>query len=467
MVLVGLLAAFLLLPSMASVGMFMDGTIYAAISRNLAVGMGTLWAPRFSEGLFPVFHEHPPLVFWLQSLFFRVLGDSYLTERAYDLVVMLTTTILMTILWRKILAARGLESLAAYWWLPLLLWVVVPKWSWTYRNNMLESTLTVFCLLSILLALDALRSPDRRNTILFAVASAVAALLAFLSKGPVGLFVLAAPVLLAPALPGIGWRRILLVTALLSGGLGITMGLLFAWPEAREMLTFYWQKQVTGRAGVSRLDTGMLVELIKKLVPMLMVLAGLRLWVWRSGTAGAWKAVVEPAAAMLAIGLAASLPLMLGDLDSAHYLVPALPFFALGFGLIGAVMLDNGGRRVRTALTARPGRLFMTAAVVATIGILAMTVGRLDQVRKNEEHHAFLEQVAEVAGEHSVLGIDAVLFDDWYLHAIAQRYYRISLVPGLSGVEWRLAPASYAPADGYRGTGIGNRHWAVHRRGSE
>ena len=77
LVVVALLAAFLLLPSMATIGMFMDGTIYAAISRNLAEGVGTMWALHFSAGLFPVFREHPPLVFWLQSFFFRLLGDGY------------------------------------------------------------------------------------------------------------------------------------------------------------------------------------------------------------------------------------------------------------------------------------------------------------------------------------------------------------------------------------------------------
>src|SRR6056297_2471132 len=112
---------------MASVGMFMDGTIYAAISRNLADGLGSPWALHFSEGLFPVFREHPPLVFWIQSLFFRVLGDSYLTERVYDLVVVLTTAGLIIALWRRLTAGRGLDSLAAYWWLPLLLWWSCPS----------------------------------------------------------------------------------------------------------------------------------------------------------------------------------------------------------------------------------------------------------------------------------------------------------------------------------------------------
>lgn len=464
LILLSLLAAFLLLPSMATVGMFMDGTIYAAISRNLADGLGSPWALHFSEGLFPVFREHPPLVFWLQSLFFRVLGDGYLTERAYDLVVLLATVVLMRALWLGLVRARGLNSLAAYWWLPLLLWVVVPKWSWTYRNNVLESTLTLFCLLSALLVLAGLRATDWRKVALLAGGAAIATMSAFLSKGPVGLFVLAAPVLLMPSFVRIGWRQVLAVQVLMPAVFAALMIALLAWPEVREMLAFYWQKQVMGRSAVSNADIWMLFELAKKLAPMLLVLAGLWLWTRRDGAADGWKAASGPAVAMILTGLAASLPLMLGDLDSAHYLVPALPFFALGLGLLGAAMLDTSGERIPAALAARPGRVFRIAAVGVATVILVMTLGRLGEVRKNEDYHGYLANVVELVGEGSALGIDAALYDDWYLHAIAQRHYRMSLVPDLPGAEWRLAPAASAPAAGYQESGIRNRYWTLRRR---
>ncbi len=458
------LAGFLLLPSMASVGMFVDGTMYAAISRNLAAGVGSLWAPHFSEGLFPVFHEHPPLVFWLQSLFFRALGDSYLTERTYDLVVVFATALLIRTLWIRITLARGLEKLSAYWWLPLLLWVVVPKWSWAYRNNVLENTMTVFCLLSVLLVFGALRAPAAGRALTFAAAASGAALLAFLAKGPVGLFVLVAPALLLPALPDADWRRSVFGLAVVSVVFSGLLGVLLAWPEVREMLAAYWRDQVAGRAGVSGADSGMLLELAKKVAPMLLVLVGLRLWVWRGAGAGWARRVRAPAAAMLAVGLSASLPLALGDLDSAHYLVPALPFFALGFGLVGASMLHEAEARIRTILGRRPGRLFMLISGVAAAVVLLESAGRIGEVRKNGDYHAFLARVSAVTGEDRSLAVDAALYNDWYLHAIAQRHYRISLVPGLADAEWRLAPAREDSPPAYRNTGLSSGGWVLQHR---
>ena len=461
------LAAFLLLPSMASVGMFMDGTIYAAISRNLAAGLGLPWALYFSDGLFPVFREHPPLVFWLQSLFFRALGDSYLTERVYDLVVMLTTAGLMIALWRRLVAACRLDSLIAYWWLPLLLWVVVPKWSWTYRNNVLESTLTVFCLAAVLLALAGLSSADTRRLILRTGAAALAILLAFLTKGPVALFVLVAPLVLGPAVARVDWQKTALVTATLVVGFAGLLALVLAWPEARDMLAAYWQKQVVGRSGVSLGDFGMLIELVKKLAAMSAVLLALRVWTGRRQSGGWLKPVSGPLLAMLALGLAASLPLSLGDLDSAHYLVPALPFFAIGLGLAGASMLDCAGERFRQALSMRPGKAFMAVSAAVALAVAALSLSRVGEVRKNEEYHHFLAQIAATTGEATTLAVDPALYADWSLHAIAMRHYRIGLETSEVNAVWLLRPVDAEAPSGYLPTGIRNDAWRLWRRGAE
>ena len=84
-IIVIIIAMGLLLPFFTQKGMHLDGTIYAGISRNLANGIGTFWNPQLSQTYFSQFHEHPPFALWLQSLFFRVFGDSYITEKLYCL----------------------------------------------------------------------------------------------------------------------------------------------------------------------------------------------------------------------------------------------------------------------------------------------------------------------------------------------------------------------------------------------
>ena len=71
------------LPRLAQRGMFVDGVTYASIARNLAEGRGTFWTPFYTDTLYPQFHQHPALGLWLQSLWFRALGDHLIVERAY------------------------------------------------------------------------------------------------------------------------------------------------------------------------------------------------------------------------------------------------------------------------------------------------------------------------------------------------------------------------------------------------
>jgi len=460
LVLTTLLAAFLLLPSMAGVGMFLDGLIYAAISRNLADGVGTFWTPHFSAGLFPVFREHPPLVFWLQSSFFRTLGDSYLTERAYDLALVVATALLLRALWRRLVDAAGRPELAGYWWLALLCWALVPKWSWAYRSNVLENTMTLFCVGAVLLVLPALRSGSNGRALAWGLLAGGSLLLGFLAKGLPALFVLVAPLSLALALRGVGPARaggVAVVT--LIGATGPFALLLSSEPAARELFGAWWQHQVAGRAGLHH-GGAMLAELAKKVVPMIVVLLAAALAVRRPVRSGWWRAVLAPAASMLLIALSASVPLVLGDRDSGHYLLPSLPFYALGFGLLAAGLLAAGGERIRSGLACRPGKVFIGVAAAAAMGIVVMCAGRVGEVRKNAAYHALFERVAAVTGPGATLAIGSDLYDDWLLHAVAQRYYRIDVVFG-APAAWRLLRSGDAARDGGRAVTVGP--WALER----
>ena len=63
-------------PSLFSDGMFADGVDNATIARNMANGLGDFWQPHHTNVIAPEFYEHPPLAFGLQSIWFRLLGDS-------------------------------------------------------------------------------------------------------------------------------------------------------------------------------------------------------------------------------------------------------------------------------------------------------------------------------------------------------------------------------------------------------
>ena len=104
-------------------GMFLDGIYYAMVARNLAEGYGDFWNPLLTDTLGSNFHEHPPLVFGIQSLFFKLFGDYHWVERLYSLLCFIGGGWLTVIIWKKV----GTKNIKPYYWVPLLLWITVPK----------------------------------------------------------------------------------------------------------------------------------------------------------------------------------------------------------------------------------------------------------------------------------------------------------------------------------------------------
>ena len=153
------LMILLTVPKLIQDGMFLDAMLYTCVSHNLSNGIGTFWFPQYSPSLFsgyPFFLEHPPLVFGIQALFFRLLGDSMYVERLYVFLTMCITAFLIGRLWKDIY--KDEEGLNGISWLPVLFWIAIPTWFWSYSNNMMENTMTIFDLCAVILIYRASRS---------------------------------------------------------------------------------------------------------------------------------------------------------------------------------------------------------------------------------------------------------------------------------------------------------------------
>ena len=192
-------AAALLLPVLAMDGMFMDGMLYSAVAHNLANGYGSFWFPRFSEmnvaGL-ETFHEHPPLIFGLQAIWFEFFGSAFWVERTYSLLMAIITAGLIVLTWRSWMQDRSEKSLV---WLPLLLWIIMPTVHWCYHNNMMETTMAVFTTAAVLFSVKARER-------MFWPGHLLAGLMVFfavMAKGIPGLFPIAAPAFIAMAATGL------------------------------------------------------------------------------------------------------------------------------------------------------------------------------------------------------------------------------------------------------------------------
>ena len=164
-------------------GMFLDGLIYSTVSKNLADGIGTFWNPHFTATFLSEFHEHPPLAFEIQSMFYRLLGESRYIDKLYSLLTVIIVGYVILRIWKSIGYKNG--------WIPLFIWILTPTVFWASYNNLLENTLTIFISLSVLFYLIY----QKNSNYFFIILAGMILSLGFLTKGFVAFFPWTFPVL--------------------------------------------------------------------------------------------------------------------------------------------------------------------------------------------------------------------------------------------------------------------------------
>ena len=167
------------------------------------------------------------------------------------------------------------------------------------------------------------------------------------------------------------------------------------------------QREVSDPLGIVR-------HLLVGIVGRMAALLGLCWWLARPtrGSPPAAPAGRTAAGAFMLLGACAAGPFAFSVRLSGHYLLPAVPMFALGFALLAAAFVDA---RVRKTL----------------IGVTLLAVVVLAS-RRERRDDALIRDLAAI--EHAMPR--AVLIGacphpraarDWGLHTYVQRWYRVSL----------------------------------------
>lgn len=453
--LVFLLGLTLLLPWLTPMGMFLDGIVYASLAMNLADGIGSLWALKLNDSYFANFVEHPPLGIALQVPLFWIFGDHYLVEKLYGLITLAVAAVLIRKHWlqaTKHSTSKTIE-LWPFWWLPLGLWVLIPKWSWAYRNNLLDNSLLIFCLLTVWLQLRAFGSDCQRGRAVLAVVAATSTLSGFLIKGPVSLFVLTAPMFLwliqPPAAKGVLFRTL----AFYYGTIILGFAALWLYPASAETLAAYFERHIF--SSLSHQDgfcTGgeclyIVSELLRLLILPIFATSIALFMLRRRMSSGWWRRSIQPALGYLAIGMSASLPIALSSKQSTHYLLPSIPFYLLALALVLSAALAQAGANLNTKLERRPSRRFLAVFSMLIVIVLVISLGRIGQIRKSQDYYHDLALVAEAVEAPVVVGIQPEMYNDWYLHNIAWRHHRIELNPDPERQAWLLLDSTLPSPD--------------------
>jgi hypothetical protein len=167
------------------------------------------------------------------------------------------------------------------------------------------------------------------------------------------------------------------------------------------------------------------------------VLAGAVVYVSRRRRVGESTPVDrQRAAAFLLLGCAATLPLAISPKQSGHYIVPAMPMFALG---LGALIVFGAEPILQSAGVVRwIGRITVLLFVAAfAAGVVRWAIPWRDAARLRD-----LDRVFSVVPARTTLHLCPAAQTDWSLHAYAQRLWRASLDIRHPARRWGIATAA-------------------------
>ena len=229
-------------------GMHEDGLIYSSLAANMSHNEGSLWDPSFSEALWPHFYEHPPLAFYLQSIFIRFVGDNPNIDKLYFFILTLISLGLLLLFWRQ----RFPQVRLHFVWVPILFWLANHENLAVGYHGRVESTLIIFTTLASYYILKGLSLSTKQAIYYYSLGSFLI-MLAFFTNGCQAFFPLTIPVIYAfvferhrRADVRWGWVswKLVSITLLLSFLTIILIGMVLLYPPALNNTIHYFEQQV-------------------------------------------------------------------------------------------------------------------------------------------------------------------------------------------------------------------------------
>ena len=446
--------------------MFMDGVLYTCVAKNLANGIGTFWFPKFSELGFAgntTFHEHPPLVFGIQAIFFKILGNSIYVERFYSFLTACLTAYFISLTWKLI--TKSYPELRNLNWLPILFWIIIPVGYWSYQNNVQENTMGIFTLLSVYFSLKALYS--NQKVYIYLLFSGIFIFLASFSKGVPGLFPIGVIGLFWLIGRNLPFSKMLLYTMVLILAPAIIYLLLLINTEAFESLSIYVNKRLLGRIeSAPTVDNRFYIvqRLFMELLPVLVItFIMLTVYKLKSIKQKFEKSYLHKIILLILIGCSGSIPLILTHVQKGFYFAHSLPFFAIGFALLIAPGLLDLINRIKTEVASFKIFKIITVMIFASTMVFSVL-----QVGKTSRNHDLLHDVyliGKIIPKHSIINIDKSMWNEWDLQCYLIRHFNISVDPSNNYHDFYLIEKTIdnIPIDKYEKAALTTKRYNLYK----
>ncbi|SIQ89738.1 4-amino-4-deoxy-L-arabinose transferase [Rhizobium sp. RU33A] len=450
-----------ILLKLVHVSMFFDGGIVASVARNLSEGRGTIWAPHFSETLFPTFVGHPPLIFWLLAIGFSLFGDTIVVEKAFSLITFVLSAVLLFKIWMRV----NIDDIVVQKAFPLALvmTLIAGRVNWGFANGIIDNLLAVFSLTAVLLVVVAYDRPSpmfSTKRLAPVILTGVAICFSLMTKGPIGLFPLAAPIISWLVFRRPTFLVMVLDTLIILAVILLFFATLYAFEASRDAMDrFIIAQRASSLTGAdSQFDKS--VHVLRSILAVngysLTILALSVLARWRFGLGRSIGLYRDPrvkrAAFLILIGISASLPIMLSPRIANFYFNTSLFFYSAGFAILISPTIMEALSRLRDEWT----KIFSMAALailVASVVIVIANMGRPGTDAQTIEQAMVIERTVCAGQSTCKASISACenAWQDWALHTYMQRFYKISIAKQADvDADYIVAETSCGDLPGYR-----------------
>lgn len=418
----------LILPVLVQDGMFMDGVLYASVSNNLAQGIGTMWFLKFSDlgfAGFATFHEHPPLIFWIQSIFFKLFGNGMFVERGYSFLTALIAAWLIHKNWKLINYKN--EALAKLGWLAVIFWILIPVAFWSFQNNVQENTMSVFSLSAVYFALKALHL--QQKIVLNLILCGFMIFAASFAKGVPGFFPLVVVFAYWLFFQSFSFLKMIGYSLIVALSCAAVYGLILLSPEARESLSIYVFERLLGRVdALPTVDSHfyIMIRLFMEVLPLIVIcVVFLVIYKLKKIPHQLNRDTLKKVGFFIFIGVCGSLPIMLTLVQKTFYMGASLPFFGIAFALIAAPGIAHKWGNLDQQK--KSYKLFLGITTSMLLVAIIVSVLQIGKVSRNKDTIHDLYQISAIVPDHSTIMVQKEINNDWDLQVYLVRYFNISI----------------------------------------
>jgi len=413
----------LILPTLLQDGMFMDGLLYSCVSKNLADGLGSFWFPHYSKTLHPFFDQQPPLGFGIQSVFFKLFGDSIYVERGYCFLTALVNSSLIVVLWRIVF--KNENELRQVSWLPVFLWITIPVCFWAYSNGVMENTMSIFDLLAVIFIV---RFFQVKSPVLI-ILSGIFIFLASLTKGIQGMFPLVAIFAGWLVYRNLSFGKMVLYSVYLLLVPFTIYFLVLQNNAAFQSLSAYLHNRVFNSIeNVVQVESRfyLIYRLLLELIPMitfsiLFILLGKKSEDDKPSVPLLKKHVLF----FVFLGISASFPLIVTLEQRGFYLVTSFPYFAIAGAAVSAPYVSKAIEKI--AVQSRLFKILRIVSFILLTGTLIFSLFQLGKISRDRDTLHDVHLLGKEIPRGTIVGADYSIWNQWSFQEYLIRHYYICI----------------------------------------